>query len=117
MEEDIGETEAQDIPMSEMFNEKYISSSIRLFVSWFSICFIYYGIMILLPTILERVFEKSHSNKNFKYMFLIAISMIEVAGFFLSSKIMDHPKVGRKKGVYYGLAIVFTVSLLIILMG
>lgn len=43
--------------------------------------------------------------------------MIEVAGFFLSSKIMDHPKVGRKKGVYYGLAIVFVVSLLIILIG
>ena len=73
--------------------------------------------MVLLPTILDQVFEKSHSNQNFKYMFLVAISIIEVAAFVLSSKIMDHPNIGRKKGVYYGLAIVFTVSFIIILMG
>lgn len=41
--------------------------------------------------------------------------MIEVAGFFLSSKIVDHPDIGRKKGVYYGLFIVFAVSLLIVI--
>jgi hypothetical protein len=94
-----------------------MSSSIRLFFSWFAICFIYYGIMILLPTILERAFEKSHSNQNFKYIFLIAISVIEIGAFFLSSKITDHPDIGRKKGVYYGLAIIFIVSVLIILVG
>ena len=43
--------------------------------------------------------------------------MIEVAGFFLSSKLMDHPKIGRKKGVYYGLVIIFCVSVMIILVG
>lgn len=75
----------------------------------------YYGVMILLPSILERVFV--HRNQNFKYLFIVAISMIEVTGFFGSSFIVDHPRVGRKKGVYYGITIVFVVSCLIPVVG
>ena len=48
---------------------------------------------------------------------MVAISLVEVISFFLSSKIMDHPKVGRKKGVYYGLFIVLFFSLMIIMVG
>ena len=95
------------MPISAMFGKKYKGSTLRLMGSWFTVCFIYYGIMLLLPTILERVFKKSHHNPNFKYLFLIAISCIEVAGFYLSTVVMDHPRVGRKKAVYYGFVGVF----------
>lgn len=54
--EDAGDTEVVDVPLSEMFNKKYKASSIRLIASWFTVCFIYYGVMLLLPTILQRVF-------------------------------------------------------------
>ena len=118
----------KDIPVGEMLNEKYKPFTVRLVVSWFAVCFIYYGIMLLLPTILYRVFqdgggegERSTSStshqENFKYLFLIAISLVEVAGFYLATSIMDHPSIGRKKGVFYGLFTVGLASLLIFLLG
>ena len=73
--------------------------------------------MILLPTILERVFTNAHTNHNFKYIFLICVSVFEVAGFGLASHAVDHPSIGRKKGVYYGLFIVCITCALIIIVG
>jgi MFS family permease len=60
--EDAGDTEAVDVPLSEMFNKKYKASTIRLILSWFTVCFIYYGVMLLLPTILQRVFTNAQSK-------------------------------------------------------
>lgn len=71
--------------------------------------------MILLPSILERVFVKR--DQNFKYLFIVAISIIEVAGFYACSIIVDHPNIGRKKGVYLGIIIIFIVSCLIPVVG
>lgn len=100
-----------------MFNSKYKPSTIRLISSWFSVCFIYYGVMLLLPSILQRVFQKTHGSDNFKYMFIVIISVVEVASFYLSSKIMDHPSIGRKKSVYYGFFVIFIVTFLIMIFG
>lgn len=100
-----------------MFNNKYKESTIRLLSSWFSVCFIYYGVMILLPSILQRVFSRSHSNQNFKYLFIVVISIVEVAAFYLSSMIMDHPNIGRKRSVYYGFGAIFLVTACIFLFG
>jgi hypothetical protein len=73
--------------------------------------------MLLLPTILQRVFLKAKTNDNFKYLFLVGISVVEVASFYLSSKIMDHPDIGRKKSVYYGFGIILSVTFLILVFG
>lgn len=108
---------AESIPISEMFNRKYKESTIRLLSSWFTVCFIYYGVMILLPSILQRVFSRTHSNQNFKYLFIVVISIVEVAAFYLSSMIMDHPNIGRKKSVYYGFGSIFVVTGCIFLFG
>lgn len=81
----------EDIPSSELLNHKYYSSTIRLVVSWMTVCFIYYGIMLLLPTILTRVFVNANKDPNFKYIFLIIIAIVEVGGFYIASYIMDHP--------------------------
>ena len=47
----------------------------------------------------------------------MGVPVIEATGFFLASKIMDHPKLGRKKGAYYGLGITFIFSCLIPFIG
>jgi magnesium-transporting ATPase (P-type) len=117
MKEDEGTTNNVSLPLSEMFNEKYKESSIRLISSWFSVCFIYYGVMLLLPSILQRVFNKTHGSQNFKYFFIVVISVVEVGAFYFSSKIMDHPNIGRKKSVYYGLGTIFFVTMLIMIFG
>lgn len=73
--------------------------------------------MILLPSILQRVFSKTHGSQNFKYLFIVLISIVEVAAFYFSSKIMDHPQIGRKRSVYYGFIAIFIVTLLILVCG
>lgn len=117
MDEDQGAAVTEDIPMKEMFNETYFSSTVRLIISWFSGCFVFYGITVLLPSILEKHVTQSKSDQNIKYLFLILISILEVVGFSTATCIMDHPLIGRKKGVSYGFLIVLLVSSLIILIG
>lgn len=43
--------------------------------------------------------------------------MVEVAAFYMSSMVMDHPSIGRKKSVYYGFTIIFMVTCLILIFG
>lgn len=76
MAEDEGNVNNDDIPLMEMFNDKYKPSTIRLISSWFSVCFIYYGVMLLLPSILQRVFSKTNESRNFKYLFIVMISIV-----------------------------------------
>ena len=95
-----------------MFNQKYKKSTTRLIVCWATVCFIYYGIMILLPTILAKVY--SSEDVNIKYIFLMVVSLFEVAGFFVARMVIDHPRVSRKRGVYLGLLLISVSSFLAI---
>lgn len=83
-----------------------------LSVAWFSVCFIFYGILLLLPTILA---QNSASSYNFKYVSLIVISLVEMFCFYFSKTIMDHPDVGRKKSTYVGLGFVTIFSLFLMM--
>lgn len=85
-----------------------------LIVAWFSVCFIYYGILLLLPTILSR---NTATSYNFKYVSLIVISVVEMFCFYFSRTVMDHPDIGRKKSTYIGFAIVSFCCFLLILVG
>lgn len=62
--------------------------SFIMILAWFSVCFIYYGVMLFLPSILAR---NAAMTYNFKYFFLIVISIIEVISFYCSIYVMDHP--------------------------
>lgn len=64
-----------DVPIGELFSDKYFPSTVRLIISWFSVCFIYYAVMILLPTILEGL-RGNNESQNFNYFFLVSISLI-----------------------------------------
>ena len=88
MEQSASTTQKEDIPLSGIFNEKYKPSTLRLLFLWFTACFIYYGIMLLLPTILQRVFQKSTRNKGIKYIFLVVLSIIEVIAAYLGLALM-----------------------------
>lgn len=88
--------------------------TIYLVAAWFSVCFIYYGILLLLPTILAR---NTATSYNFKYISLIAISIVEMLCFYFSRTVMDHPDIGRKKSTWVGFAIVALCSILLIVVG
>lgn len=88
--------------------------TIYLLIAWFSVCFIYYGIFLLLPTILSR---NKKTTYNFKYMYLIVVTTVEIICFYFSKKLMDHPSLGRKKTVYIGFFVISLCSLLLIIFG
>ena len=73
--------------------------------------------MILLPSILDRVFINAHRDVSFKYVFLIVVSFFEIIGYSITSYVVDHPQIGRKKGVYYGLFIVCAMCIGILVIG
>lgn len=88
--------------------------TIHLLVAWFSVCFIYYGIFLLLPTILAR---NQRTTYNFKYMYLIAVTAVEIVCFHFSKKLMDNPMLGRKKTTYLGFLVIGLCSLMLIVYG
>ena len=44
----------------------------------------------------------------------MVVSLFEVAGFFLARIVTDHPRVSRKRGVYWGLFLISLSSFLAI---
>ncbi len=88
--------------------------TIFLLIAWFSVCFIYYGIFLLLPTILSRNQKTSY---NFKYMYLIVVTGVEIICFYFSKYLMDHPSIGRKKTIYIGFFVIGVCSLMLIIFG
>jgi hypothetical protein len=85
--------------------------TLYLLFAWFSVCFIYYGILLLLPTILSR---NQAASYNFKYMSLIIISVFEMLCFYFTKNLIDHPSFGRKRSTYLGFGIVALCSLFLI---
>ena len=83
-----------------------------LSVAWFSVCFIFYGILLLLPTILAH---NTATSYNFKYVSLIVISLVEMFCFYFSKSIMDHPEMGRKKSTYIGFGFVTILSVFLMM--
>lgn len=84
---------------------------------WISINFIYYGLSMLLPTILERVFAKAKADPNFKYAYMIGISLIELCSYVVGPSLIDHPDIGRKRAIYSCLMVTFVLTIIIIVLG
>lgn len=108
------EESIQEGTFSDLVNEKYRKMTIILVVAWFSVCFVYYGLLLLLPTILSR---NATSSYNFNYITLIVLSVVEMLCFYFSRTVMDHPDIGRKKSTYIGFAIVAASCIFLILIS
>lgn len=97
-----------------LFIEKYFKQTLILVLSWTSVCFLYYAVMLILPSILNR--NQTFSN-SFQYFFLIVISIVECFSVFASKIVMDHPDFGRKRSLYLGFGIMFILSVIIVTFG
>ena len=83
--------------MSALFSTKYISVTFRMIIVWLSNYFVYYAITLLLPTILQKLFFKSHSSRYFEYIYLAAMSVLQLGCFAIAPVIMNHPNFRRKR--------------------
>jgi hypothetical protein len=97
----------------ELINDKYCLMTLILTAAWFSVCFVYYGLLLLLPTILSK---NTATSYNFKYISLIVISVVEMLCFYFSRAVMDHPDLGRKKSTYIGFGVAGLCSAVLILL-
>lgn len=97
-------------------NEQYGSCTWRLVFCWFVAMFIYYGILLLLPSILQELFA-SAKNYNFKYFFIFMVTAVEVGFYKFNQLLMDNPRIGRKKCVFYGAISSFILFILVMLIG
>ena len=97
-----------------LFNDKYCKQTLILCFAWTAACFLYYAIMLMLPSILSR---NNSFSSNFQYIFLIVISAVETFAFYGAKIVMDHPEYGRKRSVYLGYSIMFILSLAITVFG
>jgi hypothetical protein len=71
-----------------LFNEKYCKQTLILCFAWLSACFLYYSVMLMLPSILSR---NQSFSANFQYIFIIVISTVEIIAFYGAKIVMDHP--------------------------
>jgi hypothetical protein len=97
-----------------LFNGKYKLMTICMMIAWFSACFIYYGIFLLMPSILARNHATSY---DLKYLTLIVINFFEIGSFFLIKPIIDNPLFGRKKTLIYTFLIVVFSALIVCIFG
>lgn len=97
-----------------LFNAKYFKQTLILCFAWTAACFLYYAIMLMLPSILSR---NSNFSSNFQYIFLIVISAVEVFAFYSAKIVMDHPEYGRKRSLYLGYGLMFILSLALTVFG
>lgn len=92
-----------------------MKQTLILCFAWTAACFLYYAIMLMLPSILSR--NSGSFSENFQYIFLIVISAVETFAFYGAKIVMDHPEYGRKRSVYLGYSIMFVLSLMITVAG
>ena len=102
-----------DIEYKDLLDSKYKNLTLSLMVSWFSVFFIYYGIFLFLPTILDNITPVM--RYDFKYLTMCTVVVFEIVCSQLSRPIMEHEMFGRKRTLYYSLFMVglFSLSLMV----
>ena len=106
----IKEDKPPEVSYKDIFNHKYRSMTLKMMVAWFSACFIYYGIFLLLPSILARNYATSYDTK---YLALIIINIFELFSFFFGLPMIDNPTFGRKRTMWITFLIVTGFSFLL----
>lgn len=96
-----------NIPFSKLLEDKYRWITIKLMFAWFTVCFVYYGTMLLLPLILAQNFELSKSSS---YLTILVVSSVELVAFKLSYVVMDYPSLGRKNTTRYAFFLCLVAS-------
>lgn len=79
--------------IKSLFNDYYFKTTICLSLAWFSINFIYFGQLVVLPFIFGKA-KKSFSS----YAYTV---LGEAPSFLLSILLVDRPNFGRKNSLKY----------------
>lgn len=101
-----------ELPFSNMLAAEYRGTTLKLWMAWWTVCFMYYGTMLLLPLILASHFE---TTIRLNYIIIILVSLVELLGFYFSYNFMEMPALGRKNTLRGAFAIGAMASLFLLI--
>ncbi|EGR31918.1 major facilitator superfamily protein, putative [Ichthyophthirius multifiliis] len=86
----------------ELFKGEDLPITLNLMVMWFSISFVYYGVMLMLPIILIQYNDKNELDYSFvQFLGIFLSSFVEFPSNLAAYFTIDNPKYGRKKSMFY----------------
>jgi len=97
---------ATKTPLKELFAKKNLRITLCLWVSWWVLNFVYYGILYVLPLVLARIKgDAGQGEDDFSYSDLFISAMGEVPSYILVMATIEHQKFGRKMSLTMSFAL------------
>ncbi len=85
------------IPIGALFTKRFLSRTVMIWISWFSVSFVYYGLFVWAPRIFETKGLTAASSLRYTFFMLV----MQLPGYLLATLMIE--TVGRKKslGVFF----------------
>jgi len=92
------EKAAANTPLKELFSKKNLRITICLWVSWWVLNFVYYGILYVLPLVLAKIKSEATdgADDSINYSDLLISALGEVPSYALVIAMIENQKFGRK---------------------
>jgi hypothetical protein len=91
---------APDPPVTELFNQQYGGTTIRIMAAWLINFVMYFGVILIFPTLLRKVLVHNQ-NQGVEYIFMGGLVVLELLATALTPYIVNHPRLGYKLGFIY----------------
>lgn len=102
------------VEFSTLLNKKYRGLTIKLWLSWIFVSFMFYGYIFIYPQILENIEHEDsliYSSKDLHYKMIIS-SLMNIPSTPIAGFLSEHPKLGRR----YSLVLTFAMAAILSLM-
>ena len=86
-------------PIMEIFTKKNLKVTINLWIAWWVLNFVYYGILYVLPLVLARINVNTASEDKLSYLNLFISVMGEIPAYILVMTVIEKKSFGRKNSL------------------
>lgn len=86
----------KDSPLKEIFSGKNLFTTINLWIGWFVLTFVYYGVVYILPLVMAKISVNEEGKLDIGYKDLLISVLGEVPSYILAMSIIERKKFGRK---------------------
>jgi len=95
IEEDIEAKPRVKMPVGALFTKRFLTRTIMIWASWFSVSFVYYGLFVWAPRIFESKGLTAASSLRYTFFMLL----MQLPGYLLATLMIE--TVGRKKSLAF----------------
>ncbi|AKI96509.1 MFS transporter [Kosmotoga pacifica] len=95
IEEEVEVTKHVKMPIISLFNRDYFSQTIMVWILWFSVSFVYYGLFIWAP----KIFSSKGITPQNSLWYTFFMLVMQLPGYLLAAYLIE--KIGRKKSTAF----------------